>query len=84
MGMEIVEELRTFILQELAGEPSSEPLDLHEDLLAAGLIDSLGVVKLAEFIHGTYGILITDEDVVPENFRSLDSLARFIRGRLPA
>lgn len=83
MGMEVVDELRTFILRELAGETSPQPLDPHEDLLVAGLIDSLGVVKLAEFIKGSYGIEITDEDVVPENFRSLDSLARFIRERLP-
>ncbi len=77
--MEVVDDLRTFILTELAGETAFGSLDAHEDLLAAGLIDSLGVVKLAEFIEGRYAIEITDEDVVPRNFRCLDSLAQFIR-----
>ena len=77
--MEIVDELRTFILTELAGEQTPQSLDPHEDLLAGGLIDSLGVVKLAEFIEERFAVEITDADVVPENFRCLEALARFIR-----
>ena len=79
--MDVVDALRTFILEELASESALQTLDPQEDLLAAGLIDSLGVVKLAEFIKGRFAVEVTDADVVPENFRCLDSLAAFIRGK---
>lgn len=48
------------------------------DLLNAGIIDSLGVLQLVSFVDETFGIQIPDEDVVIENFKSVNTLATYL------
>ena len=80
--MDIIEDLREFILKELVGEQGPVSLAVDEDLVMTGLIDSLGVMQLAGFIERTYGIEVGDDDIAPENFRTLSCLADFVRGRM--
>ena len=82
--MNVIEDLQAFILEELAVDAVGGAVDPDEDLLASGLIDSLGVVQLASFMERRYGIEVGDDDVVPENFRTIAALAKFIRGKKPA
>jgi acyl carrier protein len=53
-------------------------LDPDEDLLSAGILDSLGILQLGSFIEETYGVKIPDEDVVFENFHSVNSLVSYL------
>jgi len=50
--------------------------DAH--LLETGIIDSLGILEIVSFVEQEFKISISDEDLVPENFRSIASLATFI------
>lgn len=52
-----------------------------EDLLSSGLIDSLGILKLVSFIEERFGIQIPEEDVVFENFNSVEAMSRFLANR---
>jgi acyl carrier protein len=70
--------IESFITTELTGEISPGQLPHDEDLLAAELIDSLGITELAGFLEREFGIAVTDEDLVPDNFRSVDSIAAFV------
>jgi len=47
-------------------------------LLDEGIIDSLGVLDLVNFIEGEFKISISDEDLIPENFQSIECIAFFI------
>jgi acyl carrier protein len=49
-----------------------------EDLLSSGILDSLGILQLVAFIEKTFGIHIPDEDVVYDNFQSLNSMATYL------
>ncbi len=44
-------------------------------LLGSGIIDSIGVLTLVTWLEQEFGIVVADEDVVPEN---LDTLARIV------
>jgi len=57
---------------------SNANLDEHEDLLGAGILDSLGILQLVAFISDTFGIEVPDEDVVYENFSSLQSIVSYL------
>lgn len=72
-------ELKKFIISELY-EGIQNDVDIQEDdnLLVQGIIDSSGIMKLVEFIENKYNINITNEDVIPENFASLNSLQSLI------
>lgn len=76
-----LDDLRIFIEKELVLEDHRGPLEPGDDLLATGVIDSLAIVKLTRFMEERYGIVVEDEDIVPDNFRSIEALARFIRTR---
>jgi acyl carrier protein len=53
-----------------------------DDLLESGILDSLGILDLVSRLEATFGITVLDEDLVPDNFRSLRHLAAFVLGRL--
>jgi len=46
------------------------------------MIDSLGVLQLATHLEKHLGLRIEDEDFVPENFATVDSLVRFVTRNL--
>ena len=50
-----------------------------ERLLENGLIDSLGVLDLVNYIEEEFKITFVDEDLVPENFQTIDNLATFVQ-----
>lgn len=72
-----------FIQNELAiGRASAIKPD--DDLLSAGIVDSLGILRLVVFVEEQFGIKIADEDVVIENFQSVAALTRYLEKQKPA
>ena len=53
-------------------------LDEKEDLIGAGILDSLGILQLVAYINKTFGIDVPDEDVVYENFHSLEAIDNYL------
>jgi len=60
---------------------SSKELTNELSLLDSGIVDSLGVLDLVGFIEEQFGIEAQDDDLVPENFDSIEALARFVKER---
>ncbi len=78
--MSLRDELVDFIRTNLVNEPG---LAVDEDarLIDAGLIDSMGLYQLIEFVEGRAGVRISDDDVVPENFQTVADIEQLV-GRL--
>jgi acyl carrier protein len=49
------------------------------NLFDAGIIDSAGLISFICFIEEKYGISIPDEDLLPEHFSSVSTIASYIR-----
>ncbi len=49
-----------------------------DDLLGSGVIDSLGVLQMVAFIEERFNFQVPDEDVVYENFFSVEALANYL------
>jgi acyl carrier protein len=77
----IVEEI-TQIVQQLALARRIGEIRPRDNLLAQGIVDSRAIVKLMLILEERFSIRITDEDVVPENFRDIESLSRFVQSKL--
>lgn len=74
----IADELRAHIAAEyLAGEDASDLTD-DFDLIAAGVIDSLGLVRLVSHIVTAYHVPVDDLDIRPEHFRSIAAITELI------
>jgi acyl carrier protein len=55
-----------------------------DELMALGLLDSLGFVELVEEVQSRFGLEIQDVDITEENFGSVDAIARYVEGRRAA
>jgi acyl carrier protein len=77
--LQIEDDVREFITTELARDCGT--VQNHESLLEAGVIDSLGVLSLVSFIEQRYRIAVTEDEMMPENFDSIEAIAGFIARR---
>jgi acyl carrier protein len=59
------------------------PLAPDEDLFAAGF-DSMSLSRVLVFVEERFGLAIPDQDVVLDEVSTIDSMARFVHGRLAA
>jgi acyl carrier protein len=61
-----------------------DPITTETDLLDAGYLDSLMLMELVVSLEEKYGVSIDSEEVSPQNFRSIHSLASFVVQRSAA
>ena len=50
--------------------------------LEEGIIDSTGILELVSHLEETYGIEITEEELVPENLDSVNRIASYLSRKL--
>ncbi len=74
-------EIRFFIAENFLYGLDDGGLEDNESFLANGLIDSTGVLELVSFIEEKYGIAVKDEELIPDNFDSVNNLSNFIVGK---
>lgn len=74
--MDIRQEIHDYLVRELAAERDSFASD--ENLLAQGIIDSMGILNLVGFLETRFAIKTTEEDLIPENFETLEALRAFV------
>jgi acyl carrier protein len=80
--MSILKDLEKFLLTEIAVDLGKKSLGPDEDLLERGIIDSLGIMKLVLFMEETYGIVVADEEIVPENFQTPNNMVKFVEQKM--
>lgn len=74
----IGKDIEAFLLAEVAVDFENESIDPETDLIEHRVIDSLTILKLVTFLEESCGITVLDEDIVPENFKNVNSLVRFV------
>ena len=52
-------------------------LDDEQDLLQSGIVDSLGILELVNYLTEELKITVSDDELLPENFSSIRRLAGF-------
>ncbi|MEM7571962.1 MAG: acyl carrier protein [Bacteroidota bacterium] len=68
-----------FIRLEILGEGPSFELDADEDLLGSGLIGSMDIFRLIEFIEREFSIKVNPADMTIEHFATVTALTQFIQ-----
>jgi acyl carrier protein len=76
--MSIESEVRDFIATELSWDGSSEDLVADYPLLEKEVVDSLGIFKIISFLESKYDIEIDDEELVPENFETIEKISGLV------
>jgi acyl carrier protein len=75
--MTIAEEIRRFITTNFY---VADPAKLADDasFLDQGIIDSTGVLEVVTFLEDKFGIVVGDDEMLPENLDSLRNLTAFV------
>jgi len=79
--MSVAQQIRSYIVDNiLFGD--GEKLQVDTSFQEHGIIDSLGFVELISFVEKKFGIEIKDDELIPENFDSLQKITRFVESRI--
>jgi acyl carrier protein len=62
----------------------SQPLADHQSLLGTGVVDSTGILELITFLEEEFGLHFKDEELVADNFDSVDRISSFVEKKLSA
>ena len=70
--------IRDYIVTAFRYDERSGPLEEHPSFLAAGVIDSMGVLELVTVVEQEFGITVEPHELLPDNLDSLDALVAFV------
>ena len=71
-------EVRSFILDNFLFTTDQNAISDSESLIERGIIDSTGVLEVVSFVEEKYGVEVLDEEMIPENLDSVDSIVAFV------
>ena len=70
-------ELLNFIVNNFMVDLEDVPLD--KSLIDEGIIDSFGLVEIATFLEKAFDIKVDEEDMIRENFGSVNKLIAYVQ-----
>lgn len=74
--MDTSQKISEYIQKEIA---NGREVPKDESLLAAGILDSLAVVKLVAYVEDEFDVEIPDSDFDPDNFESVATITELIK-----
>jgi acyl carrier protein len=76
--MSNIDTITQFVIEEFLPDVSAADLDPATDLLASGVIDSLGLLKLIAWLEDRFALTVDDTALDPDNFRSIVAIDAFV------
>ncbi|WP_438486718.1 phosphopantetheine-binding protein [Streptomyces sp. S186] len=70
--------IKEFLVGEFLPDVPAGELADDQDLLADGIIDSLGLLKVIAWLEDTYALNTDDTELDPESFRSVAAIDAFV------
>ncbi len=70
-----------FIVDEILLGNRSVLADPDQDLVSAGILDSLALLRLVVFIEEKLGLSVADGDIVVDNFKTVNRINSFIENK---
>jgi acyl carrier protein len=72
--MESKNTIKQFILKEIMASKPEDSLDDEQSLIQSGIIDSLTIMKILYFLEETFKVKVSDDELIPENFETLNAI----------
>jgi len=78
---EIVDRTRAWVRENFLYMRPDWKFGDDDPLLGSGVIDSIGVIELVEFLQSAFTFKISDEEIVEQNLGSLNAIGRFVHAK---
>jgi acyl carrier protein len=79
--MESIEDRVRAFVKDTFPSPEAGELPAEQSLFDAGILDSIGVLTLVTWLEPEFGIVVDDDDVIPENIDGIGRLVRYVQGK---
>lgn len=79
---EVKGRIRQFVLEDLASRKGVTNFTDDESLIQNGVVDSLGIFRIVSFVEENFHIRVRDEEIIAENFQTIDDMDRFVISHL--
>jgi len=76
--MNLREVIARFIADEFLPDTTVEDISDDLNLIDAGIIDSLGLLRIVAFLEEELGVVIEPEAMLPENLHSIGAIADLV------
>jgi acyl carrier protein len=73
----VQETVKAFLIEQLCSDPVPD-ISPTADLLKEGIVDSLNLLRLVDYLEAQYQIRIRNRDLVAENFCSLAAIEALV------
>ncbi len=70
-----------YIAENILFSQNGYPYPKNASFLDNGVVDSMNVLELVMYVEENFGIQVGDSDIVPDNFDSVERLARFVQSK---
>ena len=74
--------IKQFILNDIQKDHKRKDLEDNESLIDQGVIDSLAIMKMLVFLEEKFNIQISGDELILENFETLDSITRLVERKI--
>lgn len=76
----IKNEIKNYIIEASLSDANA----IKDDTLVfeTGLLDSMGLLFLIEFLNEKYSVEVNDEELNPKNFESINTIVSFVNDKL--
>lgn len=76
------EKIIKYIEEELSNEELDDGIEVTEDLLGSGILDSLGMMNLISFLEEEFNCKVLPEEMVIENFMTVANILDYLKRKL--
>lgn len=82
--MSVDASIREFLQERALARADKQTIGADEPLLDSGVLDSASILELVSFLEDRFGISIEDDELVPEHFETIDTVAKLVETKLAA
>lgn len=81
--MDAVEQkIAQYISQNILFNPKGYPHPFDASFLENGIVDSMNILELVMYVEETFGIVVADDEIVPDHFDSVSKMAAYVHSKV--
>ena len=80
--MDTEAKIERYLLDEILMADARTNIDPDQSLISSGVLDSVALLRLILFLEEQFGINVGRDEVVPENFETINYMKAFIQKKL--
>jgi acyl carrier protein len=73
-----VSEIKQFIAKNFLFSDDASVVKNDQSLMSSGTLDSTGILELIMFVETQYKVKVADDEMLPENFDSVNAIADYV------